>query len=141
MNKRTCCDKLWIKSAPKLSSFHFILHSIQFSMMRQLLRSLWAPNPKKNLVEIFVVYWLSVYVQKINVIQSFLSGYMCDQRILQSHWLKWGHFWPYFVIFAQREFFLKNPAKYNNKCQRYRVDWPSIQKLFHHYVKIVHSIC
>ena len=43
------------------------------------------------------------------------------------------------VIIAQREFFLKTLAKYNYsdptafKCQRYRVDWPSNQKLFHHY--------
>ena len=47
---------------------------------------------------------------------------------------------PYFwVTFVQREFFLKTLAMYYCrdplafKCQRYRVDWPSNQKLFHHY--------
>ena len=46
-------------------------------------------------------------------------------------------------------FLLKNPAKYNCrgppafKCKRYRVDWPSNQKSFHHYqhTKIIQSIC
>ena len=109
------------------------------------------------------------------------TGYICDQRILQSNWLKvflaitqeqelpeilhlytkiedkmfenkgsfLGHFRPYFVVFAQREFFLKDPAKYNCsgspafKCRRYRVDWPSIQNLFHHYkyAIIIQWIC
>ena len=57
---------------------------------------------------------------------------------------------PYFgVIYAQREFFQKTLAKYNCsgpptfKCQRYRVDWPSNQKLLHHYqhAKIILPIC
>ena len=44
-----------------------------------------------------------------------------------------GHFWAYFVIFAKREFFLKNLAKYNCsgppafKRQKYTVDCPSNQ--------------
>ena len=52
------------------------------------------------------------------------------------------------VIFDYRKFFLKTLAKYNCsgfpafKCQRYTVDWPSHQKLFHHYqhAKTIQSI-
>ena len=110
----------------------------------QLCGNSWEASEHQTLRKIWLRYlsstgYLSTY--KKSMWSSHSCQDMCDQRILQSRWLKWGHFWPYFVIFAQREFFLKNPAKYNNKCQRYRVDWPSIQKLFHHYVKIVHSIC
>ena len=63
----------------------------------------------------------------------------------------------YFVVIFEHilsflpegNFFLKNPAKYNCrgppafKCKRYRVDWPSNQKSFHHYqhTKIIQSIC
>ena len=67
-----------------------------------------------------------------------------------------GDFWPYFVIFAQREHFIKNPAKYNCsgppvfKYQIYGVDWPSnqtknysiiisIQKLFNQSAKFIKS--
>ena len=143
----------------KVSSFHFIFHSI-FSVTLQVLRSLAAYLHAKN--------------QSDPVI---LSGDICDQRILQSNWFKaipvitqeqelplwylyskidsdinfylsifsaksidnifqnkektlfWSHFWAYFVIFAQREFFLKHPAKHSCigpppfKCKRYRVDW------------------
>ena len=57
---------------------------------------------------------------------------------------------PYFGhTFAQRELFLETLAMYNYrnipafKCQRYRVDWLSNQKLFHHYqhAKMIHSVC
>ena len=57
---------------------------------------------------------------------------------------------PYFgVTFAQREFFQKTLTTYNCssppafKCQRYRVDWSSNQKLLHHCVhaKTIQSIC
>ena len=57
---------------------------------------------------------------------------------------------PYFgVTFSQRGFFLKTSAMYNCrdppafKCQRYRVDCSSNQKLFHHYLhaRTVQSIC
>ena len=158
-----------------------------------------ALHPMENLVEIFFLFWLSVYTQKINVIQSFHKEiYVITESCnLQCNWLKailaitqeqefpqiwdlyskidnnfylskfpakikgkkffknkgktlfWGHFWAYFVVFAQTEFHLKNLAEYNCSgppafiCQRYRVDWPSKQKLFHHYqqANIIQSIC
>ena len=43
-----------------------------------------------------------------------------------------GHFWAYFVVFAQKIIFFKSPAKYTCSgspvFQRYRADWPSNQK-------------
>ena len=59
LEKRTCCDKLWIKNLWKLSSFHFILHSILFSVTPQLLRSFWAPQPMNDLIETVFLFWLS----------------------------------------------------------------------------------
>ena len=59
-----------------------------------------------------------------------------------------GSFLSIFCSFCQKRLFLKHPAKYNCsglpafKCQRYTVDWPSNQKLFHCYqhAKIIQSI-
>ena len=60
-----------------------------------------------------------------------------------------GRFWSFYIVFSQTELFLKNLAKCNCsgppafKCQRYREDWRSNQKPFHHYQysKIIQSIC
>ena len=71
LDKRTSCYKLSIKNKWKVSSFHFIFHFILLSVTPQLLRSLWTPHPMEKLLEIFFLFWLSVYMQKINVIRSF----------------------------------------------------------------------
>ena len=83
LDKKACSDKLWNRNAWKLSLLYFVFYPILFSVKLQLLRSLWGPpailsslghawpHPMKNLVEIFSLFWLSVYMQKISVIQSF----------------------------------------------------------------------
>ena len=90
LNKKTCCvNKLSIKNTWKVSSFHFICHSIIFSVTLQLLRTLWAPHPMRDMFKI-VLFWLSVYMQKIDVIQSF------HQDIYEAkescHLFGWKHF-------------------------------------------------
>ena len=75
-DKSIYCDKLWFQNAWKISSIHLIFHSILFSVTLQPLRSLWEQHPMKNLVEFFCLFWLSVYMQKISVIQSFHQRYM-----------------------------------------------------------------
>ena len=53
------------------------------------------------------------------------------------------------VIFSPKGILPKNSGKYKCigpptfTCQKYRVDWPSNQKLFHHYQhpKIIQPIC
>ena len=54
---------------------------------------------------------------------------------------------PGFWVIFEHTFFLKNPVKFNyssspGKRQIHTVDWPSNQKLFHHYLhaKIIRSI-
>ena len=61
-----------------------------FSVTLQLLRSFWVPHPMGNLVETFFFFWLSAYMQKIYVIQSFHSEiYVIKESCnLQSNWLK-----------------------------------------------------
>ena len=198
MDKTTCCDKVWIRNARKVSSFHFIFHSILFSVTLEILTSLWAPHPSENLVQIFFPL-LAICLHAKNQCDPVIpSADICAQWILQSNWLKallaitqeqdfpyiWElyskidininfylstfpakindsifqnkgknlfrvHFWAYFVVFAQREFFLKHLAKQNCsgppafKCQRYRVNLLLNQKLFYHYqhVNIIQSIC
>ena len=50
-----------------------------------------------------------------------------------------SHVLKCFLIFAQREFFIKDPPRCSFsglpafKCQRYRIHWLSNQELFHHY--------
>ena len=76
LNKRTCCDRLWIKNAWKVSSFHFIFHSILNPVTLKFLRSLWAPHSK-------------IYLKSFSYSGSVIpSQDICDQRILQSNWLK-----------------------------------------------------
>ena len=87
MDKRICYDKLWIKNAWKVSSFHFPFHSILFSERLQLLRSLWASHPMENLVEFFSL--LTICLQAKNQCDPVIpSGDIWDLRILQPNWLK-----------------------------------------------------
>ena len=96
-----------------------------------------------------------LYSKIDNKIKFFLSTFQAkiNDKTFQNKGktLFWGHFWAYFVVFAQREFFLKHLAKYNCsgppafKCQRYRVDQPPNQKLFHHYqhakfIQLIYSL-
>ena len=98
LDKRSCCDKLWIKNAWKVSSFHFTFHSILFSVTMKLLRSLWVPQPMKIWLNFFFIFLLSVYVHKSNVIQSFHQE-ICAQRIIQFLWLK-----AFLVVPEEQEF-------------------------------------
>ena len=152
MDKRTCYDKLWIKNAWKVSSFHFIFRSILFSVTLQLLRRLCAPHPMENLVDIFP--FLVICLQARNKCDPVTpSGDICNKRILQSNWSTYnsrtriypwdlhskidninfhlstfpakindkifqnrgkslicGNNGAYFVVFSQKEFFLKKSS-------------------------------
>ena len=57
-----------------------------------------------------------LYSKRDNNINIYLSTFPAniDDKIFQNEGklLFLGHFRPYFVVFAQTDFFLKNPAKY-----------------------------
>ena len=102
LDMSTCCDKFWIKNAWKFSSFHFIFHSIPFSV-KLLLLSLWAtPTIVCSLGHVWTCLITPYKKFRLNFF-PFLADYLqaknqhdpvnpsrgiCDQRILQSNWLK-----------------------------------------------------
>ena len=100
LDKRTCSDKLWIKNAWKLLSFHFIFHSILPPARLLLLRSLWAPqpiacslghvwpHPMKNLIEYFFHFSAHLCICKNQSDTVISLGGISNQRILLSNWLK-----------------------------------------------------
>ena len=83
-----CCAKLWIKKAWKVSSFHFIFHSIPFSVTLRLLRRLWAPHPMKNLIDFFFPLLAICLQSKSKCDPVIRPGNICDHRILQFDYLK-----------------------------------------------------
>ena len=118
---------------------------------------------------IFISYCYHERVQDNKEFNLGNSKPCCESQIMTQikHWtisiFIWVHFQeksmtkflkikkkPYLgVTFAQRKLFLKNLVIYSCRgppafiCQRYGVDWPSNQKLFHYYqhAGTVQSIC
>ena len=76
-----------VKNAQKFSSFHFVFHSNTIFSDTAILQKPLTPHSMKILVEFFPSSDYLSTCKKINVIQSFHQE-ICDQRILQSNWLK-----------------------------------------------------
>ena len=107
-------------------------------MKQKLLRSLWVPQPMKNLVEFFFLFilftwtksmWSSRSIRRcmwlknhaILLVES-LSDCNWTAKIsqiwdlyskIENNLQFWGHFLVYFAAFAQRELFIKNLVEYN----------------------------
>ena len=86
LDKRSCCDKLRIKNAWKVFFSLYFSFYIIFSDNETLEKPL-STTTYENLAEFFFIFLLSVYMHKINVIQSFHQE-ICAQRIIQFLWLK-----------------------------------------------------
>ena len=70
LDKTTCCDKLQIKNAWKVSSFPIIFHTILF----QVTLSSWEVSEHHilwKMYKFFFLFRLFVYMHNTNVIQSF----------------------------------------------------------------------
>ena len=83
----TCCDKLWIKNAWKVSYFCFVFHYILFSGTLQH----WEASKHTTLWKIWLKFFplLAICLHAKNQCDPVIpSGDICDQRILQSNWLK-----------------------------------------------------
>ena len=122
--------------------FHFMFPSILFPVKLQLLRSLWAPltivcslghawpHSMNDLVEIFILFWLSVHMQKNQCDPVIPSGGICDQRFLQTNWLK-----AFPAITQGQEFFqtwdLYSQIDNNNNCYLRTFPAKINYKIFH----------
>ena len=85
MDKRTCCDKLWIKNASLIFALFFVLDYFQSHC------NSWKASEDNTLWKTWLIFFplLAIWVIARNQCDPVITSRdIGDQRILQSNWLQ-----------------------------------------------------
>ena len=99
LDKRPCCDKLQIKNAWNVSSFHFIFQSVLFSSDNATPEKRMSTTPYEKIIYIFPPLLALCLHAKNQCDPVISSGDICNHRNLQYNWLK-----AFPVITQEQEF-------------------------------------